>query len=116
MMKQMLVGGAILLALAGMVFADVCNNDAVCDSGEQCGCRDCIGSAAACSSGLLCSSSGACMENCTSLTSGSVHLSTLFSYSKTMPDNANVFGAVFDSWIVDEFGNMHRVEVGVKTW
>jgi len=142
----LIANSMFFLALAGLVFATVCNisqipcsdntcnetdcdkhggkrlgscnDNGVCELGEECGCRDCILEYVntSCSSNLLCSSSGFCMENCTALVSEEVSLIDIFAFTKTAPKTANVFVANFDYWILDEYGNQQSVEVGLKTW
>jgi hypothetical protein len=94
-----------------------CNNNGACDSGEECGCRDCILDEvnSSCSSGY-CSSSGFCMNNCTISLDEPLALDEIFSFIKKTPATANVFVDNFNYWIVDEYGNQIPVEVSIKIW
>jgi hypothetical protein len=93
-----------------------CNSNGICEPGEECGCRDCIleNQAGSCISGL-CSSSGFCMENCTGLVN-EFSLADIFSFTKTVPSNSDIYVSTFDYWILDEYGNQIPVEVGLRAW
>jgi len=96
----------------------ICNENGICESDEECGCKDCIleyvdGS---CESDLLCSSSGACMENCTTIEDELFSFTEIFSFIKDVPATANVYVSNFDYWILDEYGNQQPVEVSLKAW
>ncbi|MBW2994996.1 hypothetical protein KY312_01470 [Candidatus Woesearchaeota archaeon] len=94
-----------------------CNNNGICESGEECGCKDCVLEhvSSSCSTDLLCSSSGFCMENCTTL-EDEFTLTDIFSFTKEIPAAADVHVHNFDYWILDEYGNLQQVEVSIKSW
>ncbi len=90
-----------------------CNHNHICESGEGCGCSDCFGQAC---TGGFCSSNENCKSNCTIVKNESLVLFDLFPFAKKAPSNLNIYVETFDYWILDKYGNMLPVEVGIKSW
>jgi len=90
-----------------------CNHNHICEPGEGCTCSDCFGQAC---SGGFCSSNENCKSNCTIVSGESLVLFDLFPFAKKTPSNLNIYVETFDYWILDKYGNMLPVEVGIKSW